>query len=91
MVGLPGQNVLAHRAVDRARGNATELRALNWLKSKFKLTEILDLGKAALDAPEASLYPEHLERMQLTNPEGLKEDLFQRLLLTGLKATTQTP
>ncbi|WP_456020569.1 acetyl-CoA hydrolase/transferase C-terminal domain-containing protein [Pseudomonas protegens] len=65
------------------------LRALNWLKSKFKLTEILDLGKAALDAPEASLYPEHLERMQLTNPEGLKEDLFQRLLLTGLKATAQ--
>ncbi|WP_282353604.1 acetyl-CoA hydrolase/transferase C-terminal domain-containing protein [Pseudomonas sp. PS01303] len=67
------------------------LRALNWLKSKFKLTEILELGKAALDAPDASLYPEHLERMQLTHPEGLKEDLFQRLLLTGLKATTQTP
>ncbi|MDR9863537.1 acetyl-CoA hydrolase/transferase C-terminal domain-containing protein [Pseudomonas baetica] len=65
------------------------LRALNWLKSKFKLSEILELGKAALDAPEPSLYPEHLERMQLTNPEGLKEDLFQRLLLTGLKATTQ--
>ncbi|MFJ2479662.1 acetyl-CoA hydrolase/transferase C-terminal domain-containing protein [Pseudomonas sp. NPDC087598] len=65
------------------------LRALNWLKSKFKLSEILELGKAALDAPEASLYPEHLERMQLTTPEGLKEDLFQRLLLTGLKATTQ--
>ncbi|KAE9647042.1 acetyl-CoA hydrolase/transferase family protein [Pseudomonas sp. PB103] len=63
------------------------LRALNWLKSKFKLSEMLELGKAALDAPEASLYPEHLERMQLTNPEGLKEDLFQRLLLTGLKAT----
>lgn len=65
------------------------LRALNWLKSKFKLTEILELGKAALDAPEASTFPEHLERMQLTNPEGLKEDLFQRLLLTGLKATAQ--
>jgi acyl-CoA hydrolase len=65
------------------------LRALNWLKSKFKLTEILELGKAALDAPEASAFPEHLERMQLTNPEGLKEDLFQRLLLTGLKATAQ--
>jgi len=65
------------------------LRALNWLKSKFKLTEILELGKAALDAPEASLYPEHLARMQLTHPEGLKEDLFQRLLLTGLKATAQ--
>lgn len=65
------------------------LRALNWLKSKFKLAEILELGKAALDAPEASMYPEHLERMQLTNPDGLKEDLLQRLLLTGLKATTQ--
>ncbi|PAW53368.1 acetyl-CoA hydrolase [Pseudomonas moraviensis] len=65
------------------------LRALNWLKSKFKLSEILELGKAALDAPEAALYPEHLERMQLTHPEGLKEDLFQRLLLTGLKATAQ--
>jgi len=65
------------------------LRALNWLKSKFKLSEILELGKAALDAPEAALYPEHLERMQLTSPEGLKEDLFQRLLLTGLKATAQ--
>ncbi|VVM62742.1 hypothetical protein PS662_01384 [Pseudomonas fluorescens] len=65
------------------------LRALNWLKSKFKLTEILELGKAALDAPEPSAFPEHLERMQLTNPEGLKEDLFQRLLLTGLKATAQ--
>jgi hypothetical protein len=65
------------------------LRALNWLKSKFKLTEILELGKAALDAPEAALYPEHLQRMQLTHPEGLKEELFQRLLLTGLKATAQ--
>ena len=65
------------------------LRALNWLKSKFKLTEILELGKAALDAPEASAFPEHLERMQLSNPEVLKEDLFQRLLLAGLKATAQ--
>jgi hypothetical protein len=34
-------------------------------------------------------FPEHLERMQLTNPEGLKEDLYQRLLLAGLKATAQ--
>jgi acyl-CoA hydrolase len=65
------------------------LRALNWLKSKFKLTEILELGKAALDAPEPTEFPVHLERMQLTKPEGLKEDLFQRLLLTGLKATAQ--
>lgn len=65
------------------------LRALNWLKSKFKLSEMLELGKAALDAPPASEFPGHLERMQLSNPEGLKEDLYQRLLLTGLKATAQ--
>jgi acyl-CoA hydrolase len=65
------------------------LRALNWLKSKFKLSEVLELGKAALDAPEAAAFPEHLERMQLANPEGLKEELYQRLLLTGLKATAQ--
>ncbi|KQN44683.1 acetyl-CoA hydrolase [Pseudomonas sp. Leaf48] len=65
------------------------LRALNWLKSKFKLSEVLELGKAALDAPQASLYPEHLARMQLSSPEGLKEDLYQRLLLAGLKATEQ--
>ena len=49
---------------------------------------VLALGKAALDAPQAAAFPEHLERMQLANPEGMKEDLYQRLLLTGLKATT---
>ncbi|MEB0092340.1 acetyl-CoA hydrolase/transferase C-terminal domain-containing protein [Pseudomonas sp. CCI1.2] len=63
------------------------LRALNWLKSKFKLTEILQLGKATFDAPEPSTYPAHLERMQLDNPQGLREELFQRLVLAGLQAT----
>lgn len=65
------------------------LRALNWLKSKFKLSEILELGKAAFDAPEAGAFPEHLERMGLEQPEGLREDLYQRLLLAGLQATRQ--
>ncbi|WP_458723403.1 acetyl-CoA hydrolase/transferase C-terminal domain-containing protein [Pseudomonas brenneri] len=64
------------------------LRALNWLKSKFKLTEILELGKAALDAPEPAAFPGHLVRMRLDKPQGFKEDLYQRLLLAGLKATT---
>ncbi|KAF1029333.1 MAG: Butanoate coenzyme A-transferase [Pseudomonas sp.] len=63
------------------------LRALNWLKSKFKLTEILELGRAALDAPEPEAFPGHLKRMRLDKPEGLKEDLYQRLLLAGLQAT----
>lgn len=63
------------------------LRALNWLKSKFKLSEILELGKATFDAPEPSAYPVHLERMQLAQPQGLLEELYQRLLLAGLQAT----
>jgi acyl-CoA hydrolase len=63
------------------------LRALNWLKSKFKLTEIFELGKATLEAPEPSAFAEHLQRMGLDQPHGLKEDLYQRLLLAGLHAT----
>ncbi|WP_455894231.1 acetyl-CoA hydrolase/transferase C-terminal domain-containing protein [Pseudomonas palmensis] len=63
------------------------LRALNWLKSKFKLSEALELGKAALDAPGPERYPEHLRRMGLSEPDGLKEDLYQRLLLAALQTT----
>jgi acyl-CoA hydrolase len=65
------------------------LRALNWLKSKFKLTELIDLGKATLEAPEPSAFPEHLQRMGLGQPQGLREELYQRLLLAGLQATNQ--
>ena len=63
------------------------LRALTWLKSKFRLSEVLELGKAALDAPPAENYPEHLQRMGLEQPDGLREELYQRLLLAGLQAT----
>jgi hypothetical protein len=63
------------------------LRALNWLKSKFKLSEVLELGKAALDAPGPEGYERHLERMQLDQPQGLEGRLYQRLLLAGLQAT----
>ena len=65
------------------------LRALNWLKSKFKLTQIYELGKATLDAPAPHAFPEHLERMQLATPNGLREELYQRLLLAGLQATAK--
>ncbi|MFY1665972.1 acetyl-CoA hydrolase/transferase C-terminal domain-containing protein [Pseudomonas sp. Pseu.R1] len=64
------------------------LRALNWLKSKFKLTEIFELGKATLEAPEPGAFPEHLKRMGLDDPQGLREELYQRLLLAGLQATS---
>ncbi|MEC4562942.1 acetyl-CoA hydrolase/transferase C-terminal domain-containing protein [Pseudomonas inefficax] len=63
------------------------LRALNWLKGKFKLSEVLELGKAALDAPGSEGYERHLARMGLDQPQGLKEELYQRLLLAGLAAT----
>lgn len=65
------------------------LRALNWLKSKFKLTQIYRLGKATLEAPSAQAFPEHLARMNLTNPDGLREEVYQRVLLAGLQATAK--
>jgi hypothetical protein len=63
------------------------LRALDWLKRKFRLSEMLDLGKAALDAPAPEAFPAHLERMGLEQPQGFKDELYQRLLLAGLQAT----
>ncbi|MCL6690439.1 acetyl-CoA hydrolase [Pseudomonas sp. R3.Fl] len=63
------------------------LRALTWLKSKLRLSEILELGKATLDAPEPAAFPAHLQRMGLEQPDGLREELYQRLILAGLHAT----
>ncbi|WP_277373516.1 acetyl-CoA hydrolase/transferase C-terminal domain-containing protein [Pseudomonas sp. AA-38] len=64
------------------------LRALNWLKSKLRLSEVLELGKATLDAPEPAAFAEHMRRMGLEAPEGVREALYQRLLLAGLQATS---
>ncbi|SDJ42105.1 acetyl-CoA hydrolase/transferase C-terminal domain-containing protein [Pseudomonas indica] len=64
------------------------LRALRWLKSKLKLSEILELGMATLfDLPDPQTYAGHLQRMGLAEPEGLREQLYQKLVLAGLKAT----
>lgn len=64
------------------------LRALRWLKSKLKLSEILELGMATLfDLPEPADYTRHLQRMDLHMPSGLREQLYQKLVLAGLKAT----
>ena len=65
------------------------LRALTWLKGKFRLSEMLELGKAAFDAPPAEAFPEALQRMGLERPEGLREELYQRLVLAGLQATRE--
>lgn len=64
------------------------LRALRWLKSKLKLSEILELGAATLfDQPDPQCYAGHLQRMGLEQPEGLREQLYRKLLLAGLGAT----
>ncbi|HWV10125.1 MAG TPA: acetyl-CoA hydrolase/transferase C-terminal domain-containing protein [Pseudomonas sp.] len=65
------------------------LRALTWLKRRFKLTEMLELGKAALEAPKPEVFPRHLARMGLESPDGLREEFYQRLVLAGLQATTR--
>ncbi len=67
----------------------TLLRALTWLKGKFRLSEVLELGKAAFDAPPAEAFPQALQRMGLERPEGLREELYQRLVLAGLEATRE--
>jgi len=65
------------------------LRALTWLKRRFKLTEVLELGKAALEAPAPEAFPRHLARMGLDEPDGWREEFYQRLVLAGLQATTE--
>ena len=51
------------------------------------MSEVLELGRAALDAPAPEAYPQQLARMGLAQPQGFKEELYQRLLLAGLQAT----
>lgn len=64
------------------------LKALTWLKEKVSHKEYLKLGRKALlqEADKARFHAE-LQRMGLANTEGLRERLYQRLLLTGLQAT----
>jgi acyl-CoA hydrolase len=71
---------------DFGREERDLLRALNWLKGKFKLSEALELGKAALEAPPPADFARHLARMGLAQPDGWREELYQRLVLAGLHA-----
>ncbi len=67
------------------------LRALKWLKQRFKLSAVLELGKATLDAPAPEAFPRHLARMGLETADGVLEALYQRLVLAGLHATEAEP
>ena len=61
------------------------LRALQWLKGKLRPSELVELGAAVLfDLPDSREYAAHLQRMGLEQPHGMREQLYQRLLLAGL-------
>ncbi len=63
------------------------LKALTWLKEKVSHKEYMELGNKALfhEGSEAE-FAEELKRMELSDPDGVKEHLYQRLLLTALEA-----
>lgn len=63
------------------------LKALTWLKEKVGHKEYVELGSKALfhEGSEAE-FAEELARMGLKDPDGVKEHLYHRLLLTALEA-----
>lgn len=66
------------------------MTALTWLKEKVSHKEYLKLGRKALfheGSPTEFAAP--LDRMALTEPDGVREHIFQRLLLTALEATEE--
>ena len=71
--------------------DATEQRlvgALNWLKEEVSRKEYFQLGRSALQTTARPAdYRAELRRMDLEEPRGLRERLYQRLLLTALEAT----
>ena len=65
------------------------LKALTWLKEKVSHKEYLELGRDALfnEGSEAE-FERELERMDMKTPEGVREHVYQRLLLTALEAVS---
>lgn len=64
------------------------LKALTWLKEKVSQKEYLKLGRKALfEEGSENDFAAELERMALTDPQGIRAHLYQRLLLTALEAT----
>ncbi|MCG8394422.1 MAG: acetyl-CoA hydrolase [Pseudomonadales bacterium] len=64
------------------------LKALTWLKEKVSQKEYLKLGRRALFQEGSDVeFRDELARMKLDKPEGIRERLYQRLLLTALEAS----
>lgn len=63
--------------------------ALSWLKQKTQSRNLMALARQTLsDHDDGHHFHDHLERMGLSEPETLKERVYQRLLHTALTATT---
>ncbi len=71
--------------------DATEQRllpALNWLKEEVSRKDYFQLGRSAMRThARPADYQAELARMELQNPKGMRERLYQRLLLTALETT----
>ncbi len=66
------------------------LRAMVWLKAHVKPRGLLAMARTGpADAETHKHFAAHLERMGLDAPEGVREKLFQQLLLKALEATSQ--
>lgn len=65
------------------------LAALGWLRARVSQKEFLRLGRDALGDTDilAERFHAHLARMQLEQPQGIRERLYRRLVLTALAAT----
>ncbi|WP_202560535.1 acetyl-CoA hydrolase/transferase family protein [Alcanivorax sp. DP30] len=62
------------------------LKALTWLKEKVSHKEYMELGnKALFHEGSETEFAEELARMGLKKPDGVKEHVYQRLLLTALE------
>ncbi|MBF5057784.1 acetyl-CoA hydrolase/transferase family protein [Alcanivorax sp. 521-1] len=70
--------------------DATEqrlLKGLTWLKETVSQKDYLKLAREALlHDHDADAHADELKRMGLHEPEGIRERLYQRLLLTALDA-----
>lgn len=64
------------------------MEALTWLTERVSQKDYLSLGRRALfHEHHMERYAKELARMKLAKPEGLRERLYQRLLLTALEET----
>jgi acyl-CoA hydrolase len=64
------------------------MKALTWLKERVSRKDYLTLGRRALFKDQhADRYGRELARMGLADPQGLRERLYQRLLVAALEET----